>query len=128
MPASLKDKRLISLEISSLLAGASFRGQFEERLKAILKEVEEATGEIILFVDEIHTMVGAGKTEGSMDAGNMLKPALARGKLHMIGATTLAEYRQHVEKDVKLHTALPTIPLHSTTLRVQSSLCSTVTL
>ena len=102
VPASLKDKRLVSLEISSLLAGASFRGQFEERLKAILKEVEEAAGEIILFVDEIHTMVGAGKTEGSMDAGNMLKPALARGKLHMIGATTLAEYRQHVEKDAAL--------------------------
>ena len=102
VPASIKDKRLISLEISSLLAGASFRGQFEERLKAILKEVEEAAGEIILFVDEIHTMVGAGKTEGSMNAGNMLKPALARGKLHMIGATTLAEYRQHVEKDAAL--------------------------
>lgn len=102
VPASLKDKRLISLEISSLLAGASFRGQFEERLKGILKEVEETAGEIILFVDEIHTMVGAGKGEGSMDAGNMLKPALARGKLHMIGATTLAEYRQYVEKDAAL--------------------------
>ena len=102
VPASLKDKRLISLEISSLLAGASFRGQFEERLKGIFKEVEEAAGEIILFVDEIHTMVGAGKGEGSMDAGNMLKPALARGKLHMIGATTLAEYRQYVEKDAAL--------------------------
>ncbi len=102
IPASLKDKRLISLEISSLLAGASFRGQFEDRLKAVLKEVEKAAGEIILFVDEIHTMVGAGKSEGSMDAGNMLKPALARGKLHMIGATTLAEYRQYVEKDAAL--------------------------
>ena len=102
VPASLKDKRLISLEISSLLASASFRGQFEERLKGVLKEVEEAAGEIILFVDEIHTMVGAGKGEGSMDAGNMLKPALARGKLHMIGATTLAEYRQYVEKDAAL--------------------------
>ena len=102
VPASLKDKRLISLEISSLLAGASFRGQFEERLKGVLKEVEEAAGEIILFVDEIHTMVGAGKGEGSMDAGNMLKPALARGKLHIIGATTLAEYRQYVEKDAAL--------------------------
>ena len=76
VPASLKDKRLISLEISSLLAGASFRGQFEDRLKAVLKEVEDAAGEIIFFVDEIHTMVGAGKSEGSMDAGNMLKPAL----------------------------------------------------
>ena len=102
VPASLKDKRLISLEISSLLAGASFRGQFEERLKGVLKEVEEAASEIILFVDEIHTMIGAGKGEGSMDAGNMLKPALARGKLHMIGATTLAEYRQYVEKDAAL--------------------------
>ena len=102
VPASLRDKQLISLEISSLLAGASFRGQFEERLKGVLKEVEEAAGEIILFVDEIHTMVGAGKGEGSMDAGNMLKPALARGKLHMIGATTLAEYRQYVEKDAAL--------------------------
>ena len=102
VPASLKDKRLISLEIPSLLAGASFRGQFEDRLKAVLKEVEDAAGEIILFVDEIHTMVGAGKSEGSMDAGNMLKPALARGKLHMIGATTLAEYRQYVEKDAAL--------------------------
>ena len=102
VPASLKDKRLINLEISSLVAGASFRGQFEERLKVILKEVDEAAGEIILFVDEIHTMVGAGGGEGSMDAGNILKPALARGKLHMIGATTLAEYRKYVEKDAAL--------------------------
>ncbi len=102
VPDSLKNKRLISLEISSLLAGASYRGQFEERLQAVLKEVDEAAGEIILFVDEIHTMVGAGGGEGSMDAGNMLKPALARGKLHMIGATTLSEYRKYVEKDAAL--------------------------
>lgn len=102
VPDSLKNKRLISLEISSLLAGASFRGQFEERLKSVLKEVEEAAGEIILFVDEVHTMVGAGGGEGSMDAGNILKPALARGQLHMIGATTLAEYRKYVEKDAAL--------------------------
>lgn len=102
VPDSLRDKRLISLEISSLLAGASYRGQFEERLKSVLKEVEDAAGEIILFVDEIHTMVGAGGGEGSVDAGNMLKPLLARGKLHMIGATTLSEYRQYVEKDAAL--------------------------
>lgn len=102
IPDSLRDKRLISLEISSLVAGASYRGQFEERLKSVLQEVEEAAGEIILFVDELHTMVGAGGGEGSIDAGNMLKPALARGKLHMIGATTLAEYRKYVEKDAAL--------------------------
>lgn len=102
VPDSLKNKRLISLEISSLVAGASYRGQFEQRLQSVLKEVDDATGEIILFVDEIHTMVKAGGGEGSMDAGNMLKPALARGKLHMIGATTLAEYRQNIEKDAAL--------------------------
>ena len=102
VPDSLKNKRLISLEISSLVAGASYRGQFEQRLQSVLKEVDNAAGEIILFVDEIHTMVKAGGGEGSMDAGNMLKPALARGKLHMIGATTLAEYRQNIEKDAAL--------------------------
>lgn len=102
IPDSLKNKRLISLEISSLVAGASYRGQFEQRLQSVLKEVDDAAGEIILFVDEIHTMVKAGGGEGSMDAGNMLKPALARGKLHMIGATTLAEYRQNIEKDAAL--------------------------
>ena len=102
VPSSLKDKRLISLEISSLLAGASFKGQFEERLKAVLKEVEDAAGEILLFVDEIHTIVGAGGGGGSVDAGNMLKPLLARGKLHMIGATTLAEYRKYIETDAAL--------------------------
>lgn len=102
VPSGLKNKRLISIEIGNLLAGASFRGQFEDRLKNILKEVEEAAGEIILFVDEIHTIVGAGKTEGSVDAGNMLKPLLARGKLHLIGATTLNEYRENIEKDAAL--------------------------
>lgn len=102
VPDSLKNKRLISLEIPSLVAGASYRGQFEQRLQSVLKEVDDAAGEIILFVDEIHTMVKAGGGEGSMDAGNMLKPALARGKLHMIGATTLAEYRQNIEKDAAL--------------------------
>ena len=102
VPSSLKDKRIVSLEISSLVAGASYRGQFEDRLKGVLKEVEDAAGEIILFVDEIHTIVGAGGGEGAVDAGNMLKPMLARGKLHMIGATTLSEYRQYIEKDAAL--------------------------
>ena len=102
VPTTLKNKRLVSVEIGSLLAGASFRGQFEERIKSLLQEVEKSNGEIILFIDEIHTIVGAGKTEGSMDAANMLKPLLARGKLHLIGATTLNEYRQNVEKDAAL--------------------------
>lgn len=102
VPSSLKNKRLINLEISSLLAGASFRGQFEERLKSVLKEVEDSAGEIILFIDELHTIVGAGAAEGAVDAANMLKPLLARGKLHLIGATTLSEYRKYVEKDAAL--------------------------
>lgn len=102
VPSSLKNKRLVSIEIGNLLAGASFRGQFEERLKGILDEVEQAAGEILLFVDELHTIVGAGKGDGAIDAGNMLKPLLARGKLHMIGATTLTEYREHIEKDAAL--------------------------
>lgn len=106
VPSSLKDKRVIGLEISSLLAGAGYRGQFEERLQAVLKEIEEAAGEIILFIDEIHTIVGAGKAEGAVDAANMLKPMMARGKLHLIGATTLNEYRQYIEKDAALERRL----------------------
>lgn len=102
VPESLKGKKLLSLDISSLLAGAKYRGEFEERLKAVLKELSEDPDGIILFIDELHTMVGAGKTEGSTDAGNMLKPALARGELHCIGATTLDEYRKYVEKDPAL--------------------------
>jgi ATP-dependent Clp protease ATP-binding subunit ClpB len=102
VPEGLKDKRLFALDMGALLAGAKYRGEFEERLKAVLDEVKKSDGQIILFIDELHTIVGAGKTEGSMDAGNMLKPMLARGELHCIGATTLDEYRQYIEKDQAL--------------------------
>lgn len=102
VPESLKGKMLLSLDLAALMAGAKYRGDFEERLKAVLNEIAGLNGQVILFIDEIHTMVGAGKTEGSMDAGNMLKPALARGELHCIGATTLDEYRQYMEKDAAL--------------------------
>ena len=102
VPESLKNKKIISLDMGALIAGAKYRGEFEERLKAVLKEVQESQGEIILFIDELHTVVGAGKAEGAMDAGNLLKPMLARGELHCIGATTLDEYRKHIEKDAAL--------------------------
>ncbi|MEQ8341053.1 MAG: ATP-dependent chaperone ClpB [Marinovum algicola] len=102
VPESLKDKRLLSLDMGALIAGAKYRGEFEERLKAVLAEVTAAAGEIILFIDEMHTLVGAGKADGAMDASNLLKPALARGELHCVGATTLDEYRKHVEKDAAL--------------------------
>ncbi len=102
VPDGLKDKRLLSLDMGALIAGAKFRGEFEERLKAVLNELSKQEGRIILFIDELHTMVGAGKAEGAMDAGNMLKPSLARGELHCVGATTLNEYRQYIEKDAAL--------------------------
>ena len=102
VPGSLKDKTIFSLDMGALVAGAKYRGEFEERLKAVLNEVKKSEGKIILFIDELHTIVGAGKTEGSMDAGNLLKPMLARGELHCIGATTLNEYRQYIEKDAAL--------------------------
>ena len=102
VPKSLQDKTIFSLDMGALIAGAKYRGEFEERLKAVLTEVKESNGQIILFIDELHTIVGAGKTEGSMDAGNLLKPMLARGELHCIGATTLDEYRQYIEKDAAL--------------------------
>src|SRR6266550_4369758 len=112
VPDSLKDKRLIGLDLGSLIAGAKYRGEFEERLKAVLQEITKTQGQIILFIDEIHTMVGAGKAEGAMDAGNMLKPMLARGELHCIGATTLDEYRKHIEKDAALERRFQPVMVH----------------
>ena len=102
VPDSLKDRKIFSLDMGALIAGAKFRGEFEERLKAVLGEIQKSEGKIILFIDELHTIVGAGKTDGAMDAGNLLKPMLARGELHCIGATTLDEYRQYIEKDPAL--------------------------
>lgn len=102
VPEGLKDKTVFALDMGALIAGAKFRGEFEERLKAVLNEIKESAGQILLFIDELHTIVGAGKAEGAMDAGNMLKPLLARGELHCIGATTLNEYRQYIEKDAAL--------------------------
>ena len=102
VPEGLKNKRIVALDMGALVAGAKYRGEFEERLKAVLKEIADAEGQVILFIDELHTVVGAGAAEGSMDASNMLKPMLARGELHTIGATTLDEYRKYIEKDAAL--------------------------
>ncbi len=116
VPFTLKDKRIIELDMGSLIAGAKYRGEFEERLKAVLKEVDKSNGQIILFIDEIHTLVGAGKTEGSMDAANMLKPMLARGELHLIGATTLDEYRKNIEKDAALERRMQKVMVNEPTI------------
>ena len=102
VPEGLKNKKIVGLDMGALVAGAKYRGEFEERLKAVLKEIVEAEGQVVLFIDELHTVVGAGAAEGSLDASNMLKPMLARGELHTIGATTLDEYRKHIEKDAAL--------------------------
>ncbi|HEX3746216.1 MAG TPA: ATP-dependent chaperone ClpB [Bryobacteraceae bacterium] len=116
VPEGLKNRRVMSLDMGALIAGAKFRGEFEERLKAVLKEVQDSGGDIILFIDELHTVVGAGKAEGAMDAGNLLKPMLARGELHCIGATTLDEYRKHIEKDAALERRFQTVMVDQPTV------------
>ena len=117
VPSTIKDKEVVELDMSALVAGAKYRGEFEDRLKSVLKEVQKANGRVILFIDELHTIVGAGATEGSMDAGNILKPALARGELHMIGATTLDEYHKYIEKDQALARTSSTTACASRTRR-----------
>ncbi len=107
VPEGLRDRRVISLDLGAMVAGSKYRGEFEDRLKAVLKEIADANGQIIVFIDELHTIVGAGAAEGAMDAGNMLKPMLARGELRAVGATTLDEYRKHIEKDAGAGAPLP---------------------
>ena len=122
VPEGLKDRTIFSLDMGALIAGAKYRGEFEERLKAVLNEVKKSEGKIILFIDELHTIVGAGKTEGSMDAGNLLKPLLARGELHCIGATTLDEYRQYIEKDAALERRFQPVQVDEPTVVCSSSM------
>lgn len=124
VPDSIANKKLMSLDMGALIAGAKYRGEFEERLKAVLNEVTHANGEIILFIDEMHTLVGAGKSEGAMDASNLLKPALARGELHCVGATTLDEYRKHVEKDAALARRFQPYWLKSLRLKIRFRFCA----
>src|SRR5260370_14459014 len=115
VPQTLKHKTVVALDMGALIAGTKYRGEFEDRLKAVLKEVNEAAGRVILFIDELHTVVGAGAAEGAMDASNLLKPALARGELHCVGATTLDEYRKHIEKDPALELRFqPVVVQHPT--------------
>ncbi len=121
VPEGLKEKTVYALDMGALVAGAKYRGEFEERLKAVLNEIRESEGRILLFIDELHTIVGAGKAEGSMDAGNMLKPMLARGELHCIGATTLDEYRKYIEKDAALERRFQPVLVEQPTRRGHAS-------
>lgn len=123
VPEGLRGRRVLSLDMGALVAGAKYRGEFEERLKSVLNELAKEEGNVILFIDELHTMVGAGKGEGSMDAGNMLKPALARGELHCVGATTLDEYRQYIEKDAALERRFQKCWWMSQVLRIPLQFC-----
>jgi ATP-dependent Clp protease ATP-binding subunit ClpB len=124
VPTNLKDRQIFSLDMGALVAGAKFRGEFEERLKAVLAEIKKSDGQLILFIAELHTIVGAGKTEGAMDAGNLLKPMLARGELHCIGATTLNEYRQYIEKDAALERRFQPVMIDEPTVRIRFRFCA----
>ncbi|SUX84400.1 protein disaggregation chaperone [Citrobacter koseri] len=123
MPEGLKGRRVLALDMGALVAGAKYRGEFEERLKGVLNDLAKQEGNVILFIDELHTMVGAGKADGAMDAGNMLKPALARGELHCVGATTLDEYRQYIEKDAALERRFQKVFVANRLWKIPSLFC-----